>query len=183
MAQGMNLERAEKIPGWIIESELQWLAEAASRHWNILEVGCWIGRSTRAMADNTKGLVTVVDTFLGSPEHREFLEDKPKDWLWETFCANTDDLTNIQHWPMDSLTAARFIRLTDPELRFDMIFLDAAHDYESVKQDILAWMPLLHPRGLLCGHDYGPNWPEVAKAVDELIPNVQLGANQIWYVP
>jgi hypothetical protein len=183
MAQGMKLERASQIDGWIIWSELEWLAQQASRHTNILEVGCWLGRSTRALADNTSGVVTVVDTFLGSPEHREFLEDKPKDWLWENFTANTRELLNLRAIPMSSTEASRYFTTLESETRFDMIFLDAAHDYESVKQDILAWMPLLAPGGLFSGHDYGPNWPEVAKAVDELIPNVQIGANQIWFKP
>ena len=70
-----------------------------------------------------------------------------------------------------------------PRHRYDMIFLDASHDYASVKADILAWMPLLAPGGLLCGHDLGPNWPEVEVAVRELIPDFKLGANQIWFKP
>lgn len=50
----------------------------------------------------------------------------------------------------------------------DLVFIDAAHDYASVKQDIEAWHPLVRPGGILCGHDYGHRrYTGVKQAVDE----------------
>lgn len=37
---------------------------------------------------------------------------------------------------------------------FDIIFIDANHDYEYVANDIEAWSQKLTPYGVLCGHDY-----------------------------
>lgn len=47
------------------------------------------------------------------------------------------------------------------------IYLDAAHDYASVKADIMAWWPKLASDGLMAGHDYDPQLPGVIQAVDE----------------
>lgn len=51
---------------------------------------------------------------------------------------------------MESQTAAR---LFAPGT-FDVVYLDANHSYESVRDDIAAWWPLIKPGGVLAGHDY-----------------------------
>lgn len=50
---------------------------------------------------------------------------------------------------------------------FDFVFIDAAHDYDSVIEDIKAWMPKVKKGGYICGHDYGC-WEGVTKAVDKM---------------
>lgn len=49
----------------------------------------------------------------------------------------------------------------------DFIYIDAAHDYESVTNDLEAWWPLVSEIGVLAGHDYDESHPEVVRAVDE----------------
>jgi hypothetical protein len=50
----------------------------------------------------------------------------------------------------------------------DVVYIDASHDYESVRADILAWGPHVHR--FLCGHDYWPRrFPGVVQAVNELL--------------
>lgn len=41
-----------------------------------------------------------------------------------------------------------------PDRHFDWIYVDARHDYDSVLQDLTAYLPKLKPDGLLLGHDY-----------------------------
>jgi predicted O-methyltransferase YrrM len=63
--------------------------------------------------------------------------------------------------PMTSEAAARLV----PDGGLDFAYIDALHDYESVKRDIEAWFPKIRPGGILAGHDYPE--PGVRAAVDE----------------
>ncbi len=53
----------------------------------------------------------------------------------------------------------------------DFVYLDAAHDYRSVMEDIKTWYPRIKVGGILAGHDYKnsfvrKNLVEVKRAVD-----------------
>lgn len=50
----------------------------------------------------------------------------------------------------------------------DFVFIDASHDYESVKADILAWIPKVKMGGIIAGHDYIETYPGVIMAVNEI---------------
>jgi len=43
---------------------------------------------------------------------------------------------------------------------FSFIYLDARHDYDSIKADLAAWYPKLCSGGLFAGHDYFDHDPE-----------------------
>lgn len=177
----MNIENAKKIFGWMPENELAWLATQAAVYKDIVEIGSFMGRSTRALADNTQGTVTAVDTWNGSDEdqHRELLKDKGPNWLFKEFLRNMSGLDNINVLRNPSLETARGLLIENAQ--FDFIFIDASHDYDNVKADILAWGPLLKEGGTLCGHDFHTGAPGVMQAVDELLTGYKL-FESIWYV-
>jgi predicted O-methyltransferase YrrM len=53
---------------------------------------------------------------------------------------------------------------------FDLVFIDAGHDYENVSKDIERATAILDENGLLAFHDYRSlQDPGVTKAVDELL--------------
>lgn len=203
-----NISNAVKINGWMREEELVWLATQASTRRLICEVGSWMGRSTRALADNQPegGILYAVDTWAGTPgpnECGQLLQGKPEDWLFNQFRANIgedlfhteetvteDGITypviryRVRPYRATSLEGADYLCGSCYQNRFDMIFLDAAHDYENVKADILAWRQYLAPGGLLCGHDFGGPFRGVEQACRELIPGVaKVGAGSIWAAP
>lgn len=161
----MNLKRALEIEYTCTErtDELRWLAHQASIHDNIVEIGCFKGTTARAMADNTAGMVYCVDYW-------------PDQKIFDTFIENMSDLNNVRIQRMRSVDAAIALR----GCTFDMAFIDADHEYQSVRDDILAWRPLLKPGGLLCGHDR--QWDGVRQAIDELCPGHKVGAGAIWYI-
>jgi hypothetical protein len=72
----VNIENALKITGWMEDHSLVWLAEQAAIHNSIVEVGCWRGKSTTCLADNTSGIVYAVDHWKGSEEHQPVDEEK-----------------------------------------------------------------------------------------------------------
>jgi len=65
--------------------------------------------------------------------------------------------------PLASLEAVELINFEE----LDFCFIDGAHDYDSVKADILAWIPKVKPGGYLFCHDYGL-FSGVTRAVDEM---------------
>jgi hypothetical protein len=75
-----------------------------------------------------------------------------------------------------SVPAAKILKFNGYGGRFDLVYIDASHDYESVKADIEAWLPLVREGGILCGHDFEAMrtdngevmFPGVRQAVEEI---------------
>lgn len=58
-----------------------------------------------------------------------------------------------------------------PDKHFDIVYIDASHDYHSVCADIDAWLPKVKPGGFLCGDDYTDGWLGVQVAVNDRFAN------------
>jgi hypothetical protein len=56
-------------------------------------------------------------------------------------------------WRLASEPAAELVE--DGSL--DFVYIDAAHDRESVSRDLAAWFPKVRPGGIIAGHDYIPD--------------------------
>ena len=84
-------------------------------------------------------------------------------FLYEIFLKNIEPVKH-QINPIKSLSWDGAAFYEDNSL--DFVFIDAAHDYESVKKDINAWFPKIKKGGVIAGHDY--TWcADVQKAVNE----------------
>lgn len=60
-----------------------------------------------------------------------------------------------------------------------MVFIDADHQYESVKADI-EWA-LRIGSGVICGHDYSDQWPGVKKAVNDVLGKGIMTTESLWW--
>jgi hypothetical protein len=41
-----------------------------------------------------------------------------------------------------------------PDSSVALMFLDTSHFLEDTRRELAAWLPKMHPRGIICGHDY-----------------------------
>jgi glycosyltransferase involved in cell wall biosynthesis len=122
------------------------------------EVGSWKGKSAVYLADrmddlNNRAIVVCVDTYEGD-------DDTGKSDCLDEFRENAKGRNAIPYHSESTSAAADF-----DDSHFDGIFIDAAHDYQSVKADIAAWLPKVKPGGFFGGHDIDA--PGVLRAVTE----------------
>ena len=115
-----------------------------------------------------------IDHFLGSKEHS-------KDF--DYYQASLKNLEPI----MDKITLIKNDSLNEAtkyeDGYFDIVYIDASHDYESVKKDILAWLPKVKEGGIISGDDYVSVWPGVIQAVNEIFGNeINIVGEQQWWI-
>lgn len=132
----------------------------------IVELGAWLGKSTRFIATRCPGAVVVsVDHWKGSREHQQMPDCVGLlPVLYETFIRNCwehrDRVLALKERTNDGL-----ILLAEHKVRPDVIYVDASHEYGDVYNDILLCLSLF-PDAVLCGDDW--KWPGVQQAVTEL---------------
>lgn len=184
----IDLTRAKKCDGYMADTELQFLAEQAQKASIIIEVGSWHGKSTRALADHTNGVLYAVDHWNGSQAERDTSHASARmmegDHAFFEFNQNLwDHIASGRVRPLRMTAKNAAKQLLEAGVKADLIFVDAGHTYEEVKEDIASYLPLLAPGGIICGHDYGtPIWPGVTQAVREFNPVVAQAANtSIWF--
>jgi predicted O-methyltransferase YrrM len=177
-----DIERATQVLGWMSHTELAWLAEQASKRSQVVEIGSYLGRSTRALADNSCGRVYAIDTWRNADVH-PYMRVPPfmlgEDWCWNAFLRNVGDLIPDRLEVRRRQSAQAALEFAGEGRTFDLIFIDGAHDYQSVKEDIQAWRPLLKDGGLLCGHDFIAKHMGVVEAVREEVKEFEV-MDTIW---
>lgn len=89
--------------------------------------------------------------------------------------AEVETLGGTVHW-MASHDAAHHV----PDGWADFVFIDAAHSFAAVKDDIARWLAKVRPGGWFGGHDYHPKFPGVIRAVDQAFPGRVLHPHWIW---
>jgi hypothetical protein len=159
----------------------------------LLILGVYHGRDIAYLVDNARTLgrplhVVGVDKFSD-----DFCEDWPKErqslnWQQAGFGTPPSFEAARAHMARlgfaDSVTVIQQrddLFLEESTDRFDAIYIDTSHDYDTVVRQIGQTARLLADDGLLCGDDYSDQgtWG-VKRAVSELIPGHVVFGNWIW---
>ncbi|MEW6581543.1 MAG: class I SAM-dependent methyltransferase [Actinomycetota bacterium] len=156
-----------RVEGWLTEAEGLLLYELARRGppgAAVVEVGSWKGRSTVCLALGARagggGAVVAVDPHTGSEEHHRELG------AVDTFAEFTE---NVARAGVGDVVRPVRVTSTQAAAEFDgpvgVVFIDGAHDFASVCDDIEAWLPRVVPGGTVAFHDVSGDWPDVRRAV------------------
>ena len=130
---------------------------------HFIEVGAFYGKSSAYMAveiaNSGKNIkFDVVDTWRGSPEHQkgawDYRADMVNDTAYDIFLKNMKPAEGYYNpVKLSSVEAAKLYE----DKSLDFVFVDAAHEYESVRDDIQAWYPKVKIDGYIGGHDFIKN--------------------------
>ena len=154
-------------PGWFGDGARLLLAEKLHtlRPRVIVELGSWLGLSTRWLADHApEATIITIDHFKGSPEHQASkslspLLDRLADAFHSACYSYRDRIVVMRSELADGLKEVALLGI-----RPELIFVDADHGVEQVLQQ-LALCRALFPEALLVGDDYSNQG--VRQAVDE----------------
>lgn len=196
MEQNLSLRRSESGPdlhvlaqwpdsmpdmapfmhGWFFgEEALSPFCNAQTRL--IVELGSWLGKSARWMCNAAPNATVVcIDHWDGSPE-------LVPQWGWmigksfDQFCRNLWDYRDqVVPLRMKSVDGIRL--LAEHGARPDVVYIDAAHDYESVKADVEACIEAF-PGVPLVGDDW--NWRGVERGVLAAMDRPIANNGRLWW--
>lgn len=130
-----------------------------TKEMTLLEIGSFKGESSEIFAQNFKR-ITCVDSWVGASVEMYLDTCTPQD-IEDAFDKRMKPYDNVKKMKMTSQEAAEKIKG-----KFDIVYIDAAHDYGNVKLDITLWSD--RAKLIISGHDYSPKHKGVIRAVDEI---------------
>jgi len=188
----------QDVPGYFDFGDIYDLAvEEAEDGDALVEVGAWFGRSSLYMAqrikDSGKDLrFYTVDKWHRYHENEHLFAPDATGTHAELIRRHGSPFQVFAHFLEQSGLAdyVRVMRMGSAEARpfFDtgslrMVYIDGDHTAEACRED-LRWDIKVQRGGIFAGHDYCPEWPGVARAVDEVLkPHfpVEIRGNS-WFV-
>jgi predicted O-methyltransferase YrrM len=132
----------------------------------ILEIGVAFGCHAEHILKNTTANITCIDQY------------KPYYGSWDGI-QTEQDFNELYEFAKERLVGNRceLIRASSIDAfdlvkgeKYDLVFIDAQHDYDWVKKEISLYLPLINKGGTLSGHDYNrEGYAGVCEAVDEFV--------------
>jgi predicted O-methyltransferase YrrM len=174
-AAGVVFHEADQRDGNVSLAELAVLNALCRTHRpeTIFEIGTFDGRTTLNLAANCDAQVLTLDLPAGHATKFAVVGadnryvDKPASGARFTSAPNCHlpEARRITQLYGDSAS----FDFTPWHGKMDLVFVDGAHSYDFVINDTRVALRLLKPAGgVIVWHDYGV-WPDVAKALDDLL--------------
>jgi hypothetical protein len=150
-----------------------------------VEIGVEYGHNLIALAKRNKATKFIgidpysFESFIVKGEKRISYWSYDFDNAYNYFISKSKRLTNIDL--IKDYSSSAVTRFKNESL--DMVFIDAAHDYLNVKNDIELWLPKVRKGGVLAGHDYSLRFLGVVKAVNDTVgfDKVSIRSDDTWF--
>lgn len=178
-----DYNKMELPEGWFSCEDITTYRELVSNipnNGSLLELGSWKGRSICSVAQlliekNIK--VYIVDTFQGTESEGDAHKEAKQIDLRSVFVNNIklfgidDRITIIQGRTDDVVKEFK-------DKSFDLVFIDADHQEESVFRDINNYKNKVNDNGIISGHDW--QWASVRRAVSRSGLGI-INFGNMWY--
>ena len=155
-----------KIPGQMSELELRALEQISKSVPDggiIVEAGSLFGLSsyTWSTSVNSTAQIYCIDPWVREQWIVDLVETKTPScpvFSFEAFCHYTAGLKNIT--PIKGYSPEIVKDWSSP---IDIYFDDAIHHNPILRVNLRFWLEKIKPGGIICGHDYSAEWPDVIK--------------------
>ena len=176
------------IPGQMTEGELRGieaLAKSAPEKACIVETGSLFGLSSFTWATSAPEGSTVycIDPWVREPWIIELVEKAipgcppfGRD-AFEKFTAGCKNII-----PLQGYSPGDFRNWNTP---VDIFFDDAIHENPYLRRNLRFWLTFMKPGGIMCGHDYSAEWPDVVTEVDKLAHELGVKVQtceRLWWI-
>lgn len=181
------------VPGGLMNSPRRWDFLATMMielgYKSFVEVGCKEGRTTGFILKNVPDShVVAIDPWIEQESSTDPTKETYQEWDFGKiaceFWANVGEHTDRCNMVRSTSEHAANLTFQDADGTFDLVFIDALHDYEHVMQDISLWWPKVRSGGVLAGHDFNHKWPGVERAVADHfnLADIGVGFDSVWFI-
>ncbi|NTV31259.1 class I SAM-dependent methyltransferase [candidate division WWE3 bacterium] len=159
----------DTVDGWLTIREAETLynlAHKATGKGSIVEIGSWKGKSTICLGLGSKAghkvKIVAIDPHTGSPEHKREMGDFS---TFDEFKKNIQDAQISEL--VEPIVKPSYEAAREYNQPVEVIFIDGAHEYEAVRNDLNDWFPKIVNGGFIALHDTTSDWEGPWRVVKE----------------
>jgi predicted O-methyltransferase YrrM len=179
------LQTYKDIQGWfdyenIYDNQIALLKDGSI----IVEIGCWLGKSSCYLAQKIKEsnkniqlfCVDIWDYSKDDPYYNIYKETHPD--LFKSFTENVRAL-GLSNYIKPIRGSSTNVAKTFALASVDFIFIDGNHHSPFINEDLCFWYPVLKNGGFIAGHDYIDS-KDVKRAVENYFKKNVVRDGSCW---